>query len=482
MQYFELLSTDDLARIHEASLHIMETVGLEFRHDGALAILARGGAKVDGRRVYFPPAMVETQRVKPPAQFTLHARKPENNVVFGGGRSLYAPANCPAFVTDCVNGRRYGTLSDYINLVKLTHLSTNLDMSSNMLVEPNDLPLTVRAGHTTYACLKYTDKCFMGSALGEEGARQTLDMISIAYGDGPERNPEPRVISIPCSLTPLGYDERMLSAMLVYAKAGQPQIVNTLASAGATAPVTLAGMLAVQNAEILAGIVLTQLIREGTPVVYGGGSSCADMRSGMLSVGAPEMAIGNALAAQMARFYGIPSRGVGTLTDAKALDVQAGYESMMNLVMAANVGLHFILHAVGSLETINCVSYEKFVIDDEMVGMAKRLQRGVSVDDQSLALDVIEEAGPGGQFLDKMHTFQHCRNELFRPLLSDRSSYTRWVDNGAASIERAAHDRCRQLLEDYRAPDMAADVDRDLTRFVEGVDNDGVPPDISPKP
>jgi trimethylamine--corrinoid protein Co-methyltransferase len=471
LQYFELLSTDELARIHEASLHIMETVGLDFRHEGALAILARGGAKVDGCRVYFPSSLVETQRVKPPAEFTLHARNPAKNVIFGGRQSLYAPANCPAFVTDSVNGRRYGTLSDYTNFVKLTHLSANLDMSSNMLVEPNDLPLDVRAVQTTYACLKYTDKCFMGSALGADGARQTLDMVSIAYGDGPKRNPEPRVISIPCSLTPLGYDERMLSAMMVYAEAGQPQIVNTLASAGATAPVTLAGMLAVQNAEILAGVVLTQLIREGTPVVYGGGSSCADMRSGMLSVGAPEMAIGNALAAQMARFYGLPSRGVGTLTDAKALDMQAGYESMMNLVMAASAGLHFILHAVGSLETINCVSYEKFIIDDEMVGMARRLRRGLAVDDRTLALDVIREAGPGGQFLDKMHTFQNCRSELFQPLLSDRSSYTRWVDNGAASIAQAAYDRCRKLLEDYRPPDMADDIDRDLQRFVAGIED-----------
>jgi trimethylamine--corrinoid protein Co-methyltransferase len=183
------------------------------------------------------------------------------------------------------------------------------------------------------------------------------------------------------------------------------------------------------------------------------------------------MAIGNALAAQMGRFYGIPSRGVGTLTDAKALDVQAGYESMMNLVMAASAGLHFILHAVGSLETINCVSYEKFIIDDEMVGMTRRLQRGVAVDDQTLALEVIREAGPGGQFLDKMHTFQHCRGELFRPLLSDRNSYTRWADSGAASIEQAAHDRCRKLLEGYRPPDMADDIDRDLERFVAGVDD-----------
>jgi trimethylamine--corrinoid protein Co-methyltransferase len=258
----------------------------------------------------------------------------------------------------------------------------------------------------------------------------------------------------------------MLGAMIVYARAGQPMIVNSLASAGATAPATLAGMLAVQNAEILAGIVLTQLIRKGTPVVYGSGSSCADMRSGMLSVGAPEMAINNIMIAQMARFYRIPSRGVGTLTDAKAVDVQAGYESMMNLLAAQSAGVDFILHAVGSLETINSISYEKFVIDEEMIGMVRRIGRGVAVDEQTLAMEVIREAGPCGQFLDKDHTFEHFERELFFPRLGNRDSYDRWKEKGAAPLQQAAGQQCRQILEAYRPPDLPASIDRDLRRWI----------------
>jgi len=475
MQNYELLSREQVERIHAASLEILAEVGLEVRHPGALEVLTRAGAKVDGRRVYFPPSLVEAQRVKPPSRFTLHARNPANNLIFGGGSSLFAPANCPAFVAEANGGRRYGTLEDYENFVKLTQSSRNLDMCSNIPVEPTDVAPELRVAKTTYACLRYSDKCFMASSMGEEGAGQTLKMLAIAFGDVGNAPVEPRVISIPCSLTPLAYDERMLGAMIVYAQAGQPQIINSLASAGATAPVTLAGMLAVQNAEILAGIVLTQLIREGTPVVYGSGSSSADMRSGMLSVGAPEMALNNIVTAQMARFYRIPSRGVGTLTDAKAVDVQAGYESMMNLACAQSAGIDFILHAVGALETINSMSYEKFIIDDEMIGMVKRIHRGMDVDEQTLALAVIREAGPCGQFLDKTHTFDHFQCELFRPRLGNRDSYGRWMEEGAVSVEQTARSQSRLWLQNYQPPDFPADIDRDLRRWMETLANGGVP-------
>jgi trimethylamine--corrinoid protein Co-methyltransferase len=473
MHPYELLSSEQVARVHEASLTIMAEVGLDFRHPEALAVLKKGGAKVDGHRVFFPGALVENQRVKPPQRFILHARNPENDVEFGCGQSLYAPANCPAFVTEADGMRRLGTLADYENFVKLTQASENLDLCSNMPVEPSEIAPELRVAETTYACLRYSDKCFMGSSMGEVGAEQTLQMVSIAFGDADDAFFEPRVISIPCSLTPLAYDERMLGAMIAYARAGQPMIVNSLASAGATAPATLAGMLALQNAEILAGIVLVQMIREGTPVVYGSGSSSADMRSGMLSVGAPEMAINNVMVAQMARFYEIPCRAVGTLTDAKGIDVQAGYESMMNLLAAQSAGVDFILHAVGSLETINSISYEKFVIDEEMVGMVRRIGRGVNVDDETLALEVIRQAGPCGQFLDKDHTFEHFERELFFPRLGNRDSYARWREKGAAPLQEAAGQRWRQILEEYQPPDFPKSTIDDLRRWMEALSGGG---------
>ena len=466
MQYFELLTKSQIEEIHESTLEIMERIGIDFRYQPALDILSQGGAKVDGCRVRFPRQLLEAQLRKAPSKFTLFARNPEHNLVVGGEHNIYVPANCAPFVSDLDNGRRYGTLKDFGNLVKLTHSSKNIDMCSNILVEPNDVPHELRPAETTYACLRFSDKCFMGCATDPEGVRITLQMISIVFGGTEALAEKPRVIAIPCSLTPLCYDEHMLGVMIEYAQAGQPQLINSLAIGGATAPATLAGALVVQNAEILAGIVFAQLVREGTPVVYSMGSSCADMRSGALAVGAPEMAIHNVMAAQMARFYHIPSRGAGALTDSKTIDVQAGYESMMNLMAAHNSGLNFILHAVGALETLICISYEKFIIDDEMAGMVKRFHRGVEVNKESLALEVVEETGPGGHFLDKDHTFKHCRREFYLPQLSDRSPYESWEIAKSNSLSEIANQRWKKCLEDYRQPDLPESLDKDLKKFM----------------
>jgi trimethylamine--corrinoid protein Co-methyltransferase len=466
MQCYETLSAAQIEAVHAATLQVMEQVGIDFGYAPALEILAKGGVGVKGKRAFFPSDVVEAQIKKVPRRFILHARNPDHNLEIGGANSVYLPANCPPFVADMDQGRRYGTMQDFENLVKLTHASNNLDMCSNILVEPNDVPIDRRPVQTTYACFKYSDKCFMGSAMGSLGARQTLEMASMVFGDADFMAENPCVLSIPCSLTPLCYDDRMLGAMIEYAQAGQPQMINSLTIAGATAPATLAGALVVQNAEILAGIVLTQLVREGTPVVYASGSSSADMRTGALAVGAPEMAIHNVMAAQMARYYGIPSRAVGALTDAKLPDAQAGYESMLNLSMAQNCGVNIILHAAGALETINCVSYEKFVIDDEMVGMVKRIGRGVETDADALAVDVIQSAGPGGQFLDKPHTFKHCRSEFFQAQLSDRSAFDQWAMGGSQSVYERANVKWKKILESYQAPDFPESMDKDLNHYM----------------
>lgn len=467
MTYLETLNENDIQRIHAASLEIMETVGLDFHHEGALEILGRAGAKIDGQRVCFPPKLVEERVAMAPGTFTLFARNPERNLLFGGDSAVFVPTNCPAFVEDEENGRRYGTMADYDNLVKLTHESLNLDMCSNVPVEPGDVDLHLRPAYMTYSCLRHTDKCFMGSALGEEAARQVIEMMEMVFGDmhGPEA--KPRVISIPCSLTPLAFDQRMLEAMMFYAEAGQPQMINSLAIAGSTAPITLAGTLVVQNAEILAGIVLCQLVREGTPVIYASGSSAMDMRTGALLVGAPELAMNNISTAQMARFYGIPSRGCGTLTDSLCITEQAGYESMMNLLTAHTAGIHCILHAAGSVDTINCVSLEKFVLDDDLIGMVKHLRRGVTVDEKTLALEVIRAVGPRGYFLTQAHTFQNCRHSLFKRQIRPQRPDVQFRETEAASHIQKATQRWQAVLEGYRQPGFPESIDRDLREWME---------------
>ena len=469
MQRFEILTKTQLEKVHETSLRILEQIGVDFGYSPALEVLKKGGAKVDGQRVFFPPGLVEAQIKKPPAEFTLYARNPEHNVVIGGRNTVFAPGYGAPFVTDLENGRRKATLKDFENFVKLTGASTNLDLLSGTIVEPTDVPPEIRHARMLYASVKYSDKCFMGSTMGARAASECLQMASIIFGSRAELASNPVIFGIVGALTPLKYDARMLEALMEYAAAGQPQIIASLAIAGATGPVTMAGNLALQNAEVMAGIVLAQLVREGTPVIFGGVSTNAEMRNGTLSIGSPEMAINAAATAQMARYYRLPVRGGGAICDAKLPDAQASYESMMNLLMARLSGINFVLHSAGILESFNCMSYEKFIIDDEMCGMVKRIKRGYEVNLDTLAFDVIKEVGPGGHFLDKDHTFDHFRTEFYQPQLSNRDDFVSWQAGGSSQSLERANKKYKDILETYEAPELPADVDKDLLKFIENL-------------
>ncbi|HIJ55313.1 MAG TPA: trimethylamine methyltransferase family protein [Deltaproteobacteria bacterium] len=473
MQYYEFLTKEQVEQVHEASLQILERIGMEFHYPPALEVLSKGGAKVEGERVFLSRQMVEEQIKKAPRQFTLYARNPEKDVVIGSDSIAFIPGYGAPFVTDLDKGRREGTLKDFENFVKLTGDSPYQDICSGMVIEPNDVPHIIRHAEIIFAAMKYSDKCFMGSAMGAKGARDSIRMASIMFGSKAELAEKPCLISILCSLTPLGYDDRMLGAIMEYAKAGQPQLISSLAIAGATAPATLAGTLALQNAEVLAGIVLTQLVREGTPVVFAGSSTNVNMHSGALVVGSPEMAINTAATAQMARYYNLPSRGGGAICDAKIPDAQAAYESMMSLLMAQVSGIHFVLHTAGILETYACMSYEKFIIDDEICGMVKRIKKGYEVNEDTLGLDVIKEAGPGGHFLDKDHTFEHFRREFYQPRLSNRANFDKWYASGSPKTMETANKKYKEILKSYEAPELPPGIAKDLRKFINSIEDKG---------
>jgi trimethylamine--corrinoid protein Co-methyltransferase len=467
MQPFEILTQKQIEQIHQTALQILEQIGVEFGYPPALEVLKKGGAKVDGERVFFTPRLIEEQIKKAPRKFTLYARNPENNVVIGGNNMVFTPGFGAPFVTDLDIGRRKATLKDFENFVKLTGASANQDILSGNFVEPNDIPHEIRQAQMLYTSIKYSDKCVMGSAMGAKSARDSIEMASMVFGSREQLVEKPYIISILGSLPPLKYDARMLGALMEYAQAGQAQLISCLAIAGATGPSTLAGNLALQNAEILAGIVLAQMVREGTPVVFAGASSIAEMRSGSLSIGSPEMAMNTAATAQMGRYYNLPVRSGGAVCDAKSPDSQAAYESMMSLLMAQVCGINFVLHSAGILDSYNCMSYEKFIIDDEMCGMVKRIKRGYEVNPDTLAFDVIKEVGPGGHFLDKDHTFDHFRTEFYQPQLSNRDDYVSWQGKGSPQSMETANRKYKEILETYEAPELPADVDKDLLKFIE---------------
>ncbi len=469
MGYFEYFSSDQIEQIHEATLTIMETIGLDFAYTPARDLFAGAGCKIDGQRVFFPKKLVEEQVKKAPSQFTLHARNPDKNVVIGGDHIAFMPCYGAPFVHDMDKGRRQGTLEDYHNFAKLAFENPHIDITGGMMTEPNDVPVDQRNAERLYASMILSDKPFMGAGTGATDAEQTIEMASMVFGSREEMAKKPPFISILCSLTPLAFDDKMCGGIMEYAKAGMPQLISSLSMAGATSPVTMEGTLVVQNAEILAGIILAQLVRPGTPVVFAGSSSATAMRHGTLSIGAPEMAVNTAATAQMARFYNLPVRGGGALTDAKTVDSQAAYESMMSMMAATTSGINFVLHAAGILEGYITASYEKFIIDCEICGMCKRIKKGEEITAEKLAMEAIHQVGPGGEYLTHPHTFKHFRQEFYAPTLEERNNFDVWTKKGNLTMEQRANAKFKELLKNYEAPEMDASIRKELDTYMASV-------------
>jgi trimethylamine--corrinoid protein Co-methyltransferase len=466
MRSYQILTQDEIERIHETSIKIMKNVGIIFSYAPAREILERHGAKTEGQTVYFPISMVESNLKTVPSSFTLYARDPQKNVTIDTERMVCAGPNCSPFVLDLDSGRRIGSLDDFIKIVKLCHLM-NIDVQSQIPCEPCDIDVEVRHNVMTYNTLKYSDKPLMGSSFGYESSMQSIKMAALVFGGLKAIMEKPVIASIPCTLTPLSYDDKMAGAIIAYAETRQPQLVNSLSISGTTAPVTAAGTVALQNAEILAGIILAQCVNPGTPIIYSAASSNADMRTAALSIGSPENAIFSLVNGQLAKFYNIPCRISGALSDSKMMDSQAAYETTFTLLMAQMAGGNFILHAAGVIETYNCVSFEKLMIDNELIGMIKRIRRGVEISDDTLAYNAISEVGPKGEFITHEHTLEHFRKEFYIPFLSNRQNTDKWYDEGAIPIERKANAKWKEMLAAYVEPKLPVDVDAALRKFFE---------------
>ncbi len=461
------LSEGELEKIHQATLTVLEKNGVAFHSEEARDILKKGGAKVEGETVYFPPKMVMEQVANAPDEFTLHARNPEKNVVIGGNNTVHAPGYGSPYVMDYVqNERRGATFEDYVAFTKLAGHSKTLDVVGGVLVEPNDIEDHIRHAKMFHAAVKYTDKCLMGSAMGGKKAQESLEMAGILFGGVDKVKKNPALISLINTNSPLEFDPRMLEALMVYARNNQPVIIAALAMTGTTSAVTLAGSLVQHNAEILSGVVLAQLINPGTPVAFGSASSVVDMRTGNLAIGSPESVKMFSVIAQLARYYGLPSRGGGSLTDALIPDSQSGYESMMVLLLNVVSGINFMLHSVGLLENYMTMSYEKFVIDDEMLGMVKSYCQGFPIDEETLAVDTIINVGSGGNYIADTHTFNHMK-DMRIPFISARENYA-GVKELTDTAQRA-HEYCKSVLQDYQAPPLDEKIEAELNKYIEGI-------------
>jgi trimethylamine--corrinoid protein Co-methyltransferase len=468
MRPLEVLSEEGLELIEHNADTILETVGIEFRDaPDAIRLLKDAGCDVDGDRVRFPRGLArQLIQATAPREFVQHARNPANDVRIGGDATVLAPAYGSPFVLDMDRGRRYGTIEDFRNFVKLTYLTPFLHHSGGTVCEPVDLPVNKRHYDMVYAHLRYSDKPFMGSVTHPRRAADTVEMARIVFGaDALETGTY--ILSLINANSPLVWDATMLGAAREYASANQAVIMTPFILAGAMSPATVAGAATQTLAEAMAGMAYVQLVRPGAPVVFGSFASSMSMQSGAPTFGTPEPALVLFTLAACARRLGVPFRSGGNLTASKLPDAQAAYESANTFLPTMLAGVNFVLHAAGWLEGGLVMGYEKFAMDLDQCGMAARFQQGVDLSPNGQALEAIIENGPGQHFLGAAHTLANFETAFYRSTIADNNSYEQWEAEGSKDAMQRANAVWKQMLADYEPPPFDEAVDEELREWIE---------------
>ena len=464
---YDILSQENLERIERTADRILAEIGIEFRDDPvALDHWKRAGAKVDGLLVRFEPGMLREIVSTAPAEFVQHARNPEHSVRIGGNNVVFAPAYGSPFVMDLDKGRRYGTLEDFGNFIKLAQSSPWLHHSGGTICEPVDIPVNKRHLDMVYSHIKFSDRAFMGSVTAEERAEDSIEMARILFGaDFVDRNCV--ILGNVNVNSPLVWDGTMTNSLRAYARANQAAVIVPFIRGGAMGPVTNAGAIAQAYAETLAGCALTQLERKGAPVIFGNFLSSMSLRSGSPTFGTPEPAIGSMVIGQLARRLKLPLRCAGNFSNSKLPDGQAMQEGLMSMLSAVHCGANFILHSAGFLDGLLSMSYEKFVMDADLCGALHSYLAGVTVDDNTLAFDAFEEVGPGSHFLGSAHTMRNYQTAFWDSTLSDNEPFEKWSgEGGSTDIATRANRQWKKMLAEYEAPPLDAAVDEALCDFV----------------
>jgi trimethylamine--corrinoid protein Co-methyltransferase len=463
MPRYEVLSGDAMDVLERGWRRLISEIGVEFLHDGALDRFRAAGQTVEGNVVRFDPEFVLEQVAKAPAEFDLVARNPERTIHVGGRHMFFAPTQGPPFVR-IGDERREGTLADFEQFCRLSQVFDVLDTPGGLCCEPNDRPLDSRHLDMLLAVQTLTDKPYMGAVITGEAANDTIAMTDLLFG-GPGH--DARVYAVVNANSPLRFDTRRLEAMIVYAEAGQVNVITPFLLMGAMAPVSTPAALVQQTVEALAGLCLTQLVRPGAPVILGSFLSHTDMQSGSPGFGGPESALGLLCSGQIARRFGVPWRaGGGFLTSSQLPDAQAAYEGLNTMLPAFLAGAHYVEHAAGWLESGLVASFEKFIVDIEMLRVLKEEFTPLEVDEASLAFDAHEEVGYGGHFFGAAHTLERFRDCFYRPLLSSTENFDRWQRNGGRDATERAGEIWRKTVEEYEQPPMDPAIDEQLREFV----------------
>ncbi len=462
----ELLSGDEIEAIHQASVRVLRDTGMDVLNAQARRMLADAGADVNDERVRFDPEMIDDYISSTPAEFDFHSRNPDRTLRIGGPWVAFSCVASAPNVSDQRGGRRTGNRVDHANLVRLAQVLNTVHLLGGYPVEPTDVHPSVRHLHATQDQLVLSDKPIHAYSLGAQRNRDCLEMVRIARGASPEQlEAEPSIVSIINTSSPLRLDDPMAQGIIEFSARNQLIVITPFTLAGAMAPVTLAGALVQQNAEALAGIVFTQVVRRGAPVMYGGFTSNVDMKSGSPAFGTPEYLKAAIIGGQLARRYGIPYRS-SNVSAGNALDAQAAYESMFSLWGAITGGANLVKHAAGWMEGGLVASFEKMVLDADLLGMVTEFLRPLDLDPEALAVAAIDEVGPGGHFFGIDHTQHRYRTAFFHPMLSDWRNYESWVEAGSPTTDQKMAEMVEKLLAEHVDPPMDPDRRAELDEFV----------------
>ncbi|HEV7255248.1 MAG TPA: trimethylamine methyltransferase family protein [Mesorhizobium sp.] len=464
----EILSADRVQAIHEMGLTILEEIGMRVLQPEARRLYRSAGADVseDDMRVRFDRTMVMERIRTAPSNFELRARNPARNLKVGGEHCIFSSVGGPAYVMDNDRGRRPGTYAEMCDYLKLIQSFNVLHQEGGGPFEPLDLPANTRHLDLYYAEVTLLDKNWQPQTLGIGRTIDALEMLAISLGTTREglAGQMPAFTGIINTNSPLQLDVPMAEGLIALAEHGQVNVITPFTLAGAMSPVTLAGALAQQHAEALAGIVLTQIVRPGVPVMYGGFTSNVDMRSGAPAFGTPEYTQAAQITGQLCRLVGIPFRS-SNVTAANAVDAQAAYESAMSLWGCLMGGAHLVLHAAGWLGGGLTASFEKLVVDAEMLQMMAAYFEPPAVDADALAFDAVREVGPAGHFFGAAHTMQRYERAFYAPLLSNWDNHDTWVERGQVTARERANTIWKRMVSEYQQPPIDPGMDEALRAY-----------------
>jgi trimethylamine--corrinoid protein Co-methyltransferase len=469
---FDIVSDDGLDKIEAGAERILAEIGMEFRDDPeTVSLFRQAGAKVEETgdetwRIRFEPGHVRQILSTAPAQFIQHARNPERSVQIGGDAMVFAPSYGSPFIMERDGTRRYGTLADFQNLVKLGQSSPWLHHSGGTICEPTDIAVNKRHLDMVMSHIRYSDRAFLGSITAPERAEDSIEMCRILFGAG--------FVDANCVImgnfnttSPLVIDGATSKGIRAYARANQGSIHLPFLLGGAVAPLTVAGAVAQNLAETMVSAAIAQLERPGAPVIIASFISSLAMRSGSPTFGTPEPALGSLAMGQLARRLNLPLRCAGNFATSKLPDGQAMQQGMMSMMSAVQCGANYILHSAGFVDGLLSMSYEKFVMDTDMCGALHAYMRGFEVNEDTLGFEALAEGGPGAHMFGSAHTLRHYQSAYWDSALDDNQPWESWAEQGRVDMADRAHARWNDLLERYEAPPLDAGIEGALAEFVE---------------